>query len=166
MKEFRRLGIALLGATVVSTTAWADAGHTKHSHAVHGHSSAFSAGEPGNPKKPARIIQVTMTENDGKMLFLPARVEVRKGEQIKFLLKNNGLLEHEFILASTAENLEHAEAMKANPDMDHDDPNGKHVGPSKSAEIVWRFTKAGEFEYACLIPGHREAGMIGTVVVK
>ena len=166
MKNFHRLGFAFLSMAYISTQAWADAGHSKHSHAGHTHSPTFSAGEPGNPKKPARIVQVTMTESDGKMLFLPPRIEVRKGEQVKFVLRNTGLLEHEFVLASTAENLQHAEAMKANPDMDHDDPNGKHVAPSKSGEIVWKFTKAGEFEYACLIPGHREAGMIGTVVVK
>ena len=44
----------------------------------------FSAGEPGDPEKPSRVIQVTMQESDGKMLFVPNHVEVRKGEQIKF----------------------------------------------------------------------------------
>jgi len=56
--------------------------------------------------------------------------------------------------------------MKKFPDMEHDDPNAKSVDPGKTAEIVWRFTKAGTFEFACLIPGHREAGMHGTVTVK
>ena len=126
----------------------------------------YSAGEPGNPKKPARVVLITMREGDGKMMFIPDRVEVRRGEQIKFVIRNNGELPHEFILASTEENLKHAEAMKKNPDMEHDDPNGKTVEPKKGAEIVWKFTKVGTFEYGCLIPGHREAGMIGTVVVK
>ena len=107
-----------------------------------------------------------MGETNGKMLFTPAHVEVKKGEQIKFMLRNNGELDHEFILATTADNLKHAEAMKKNPDMEHDDPNGKRLAPKKTGEIIWKFTKAGEFEYSCLIPGHREAGMIGTVVVK
>lgn len=166
MKSFAQSGFVLLGVVSLTATAWAGAGPSKHSHSGHDHGTAFSAGEPGNPNKPARIVQITMIESDGKMLYLPARIEVKKGEQVKFVLRNNGKLEHEFVLASTADNLDHAEAMKANPDMDHNDPNGKHVAPSKSGEIVWRFTKAGEFEYACLIPGHREAGMIGTVVVK
>ena len=65
-----------------------------------------------------------------------------------------------------AENLKHGEEMKKNPDMEHDDPNGKRLAPKKTNEMVWKFTKAGEFEYSCLIPGHREAGMVGTVVVK
>jgi uncharacterized cupredoxin-like copper-binding protein len=126
----------------------------------------FSAGEPGNPKRPARAIQVTMREIDGKMVYIPERIEVRKGEQIRFLLRNSGRLDHEFLLATTEENLKHAEEMKKNPDMEHDEPNGMRLAPGKSGEIVWRFTKPGTFEYGCLIPGHREAGMTGTIVVK
>jgi uncharacterized cupredoxin-like copper-binding protein len=126
----------------------------------------FSAGEPGDPKKPARAVLITMREGDGKMLFVPDRIEVRRHEQIRFMLTNVGFLDHEFVLATVEENLKHAEEMKKNPDMEHDDPNGKRVAPKKKAEIVWKFTKAGEFEYGCLIPGHREAGMFGKVVVK
>ncbi len=133
----------------------------------HGHSHAeFSAGEPGNPKRPAQTILVIMREGDGKMMFIPDRVEVKKGGQVRFLLRNNGELEHEFILATTEENLKHAEEMKKNPDMEHDDPNARRVAPKKSDEIVWRFTKSGQFEFGCLIPGHREAGMTGTIIVK
>ena len=133
----------------------------------HHHShSGFAAGDPGDPKKPARIVLVTMRESDGKMIFIPGKVEVKRGEQIKFILTNSGALEHEFILATSEENLKHAEEMKKNPDMEHDDPNGKRVAPKQTKEIVWRFSKAGEFEFGCLIPGHREAGMMGTIVVK
>ena len=107
-----------------------------------------------------------MREGDGKMMFIPDKVEVRKGEQIRFMLRNSGLLEHEFLLATTEENLKHAELMKKFPDMEHDEPNGKRLKPNGTSEVVWRFTKAGTFEYGCLIPGHREAGMLGTVIVK
>ena len=161
--NWTRRGIALAAATLLSANAWAGEVPAGHSH---GHGQSFSAGEPGNPKKPARIVQVTMGEQDGKMLFVPARLEVKKGEQIKFVLRNNGELEHEFVLASTADNLKHAEEMGKNPGMAHAEPNGKEVAPKKTGEMVWKFTKAGEFEYACLIPGHREAGMTGTIVVK
>lgn len=134
-------------------------------HPGHGHET-FSAGEPGNPKKPARVILVTMHEGDGKMMFIPDKVEIRKGEQVRFMLRNSGLLDHEFVLASTEDNLKHAEDMKKYPDMEHDDPNAKRLAPNKASEIVWRFTKTGEFEYGCLIPGHREAGMTGKIIVK
>jgi uncharacterized cupredoxin-like copper-binding protein len=153
--------ISIVGTALAAAPAYAGEGP-----AGHHHDDSFSAGEPGNAKKPARVVQVTMSEADGKMLFTPAKVEVKKGEQVKFILRNNGELEHEFILATTADNLKHAEAMKKNPDMEHDDPNGKRLAPKKTNEMVWKFTKKGEFEYSCLIPGHREAGMTGTVVVK
>jgi len=134
---------------------------------VRGHGSEETAyGEPGDPKKPARIVQVIMREGDGRMLFVPNRIEVRRGEQIRFLLRNNSEQPHEFVLATLADNLAHAEVMKKNPDMEHDDPNGKRLGPNQTGEIVWRFTRAGAFDFSCLIPGHREAGMFGTIIVK
>ena len=158
------LSTAIAVATLAMSAAvpaFADAGHHGH----HGSAAKFAAGEPGDPKRPARIVNVAMTESDGKMLFVPSKLEVRRGEQVKFVLRNSGELEHEFVLATTDENLAHAEAMKAGA-MKHDDPNAKMLDPKKAGDIVWKFTKAGEFEYACLIPGHREAGMTGTIVVK
>jgi uncharacterized cupredoxin-like copper-binding protein len=128
--------------------------------------SGFAAGEPGNPKKAARVVQVSMQEGDGKMSFSLKRLVVRRGEQVRFVLVNKGELDHEFVLASPKENLKHAELMMKYPRMEHADPNAKRLAPKKNGELLWRFTKRGEFEFACLIPGHRESGMIGKVVVK
>jgi uncharacterized cupredoxin-like copper-binding protein len=132
-----------------------------HSHEQHAHQS-FAAGEPGDPKKPSRTIEVGMSE----MAYAPARIEVKRGEQIRFVIRNIGSDDHEFLLATTEENLKHGKAMMENPHMEHDEPNGVRLAPKKSAEILWKFTKSGTFEYSCLIPGHREAGMIGQVLVK
>jgi uncharacterized cupredoxin-like copper-binding protein len=155
-------GTIVVAGTLISLAALGAAGAPGHSHDT----ASFSAGEPGDPKKPAQTILVVMREGDGKMMFVPDRVEVRKGDQVRFLLRNNGALEHEFVLATTEENVRHAEEMKKNPEMEHDDPNARRVAPKKNSEVVWRFTKAGQFEFGCLIPGHREAGMTGVVVVK
>ena len=126
----------------------------------------FSAGEPGDPKKPSRTVKVTMVEQGKQMLFEPAIVEVQLGEQIRFVIYNEGTWNHEFMLATKADNRKHAELMKKFPDMEHDDPNATRLSPFSFGEILWRFTKRGEFEYACLIPGHLEAGMHGEVIVK
>lgn len=149
-------------AFLAASHALADKGGPPHSHDTSHH----SAGEPGDPKKPARIVQVVMREADGKMMFVPNKIEVRKGEQIKFILLNAGALDHEFVLATREANEKHAEEMRKNPDMEHEDPNMAKLGSRKSSQLVWRFTKAGTFEFGCLIPGHYEAGMFGTVIVK
>jgi uncharacterized cupredoxin-like copper-binding protein len=129
---------------------------------AHDAHAKYSAGEPGDPKKPSREIVVEMTE----MAYDPASIEVKRGEQIKFVVRNTGRLDHEFLLATTAENLKHAEAMRKNPDMEHDEPNGVKLAPEKSAVVLWKFTKRGSFEYSCLIPDHRQTGMIGKIIVK
>ncbi|MGM4885353.1 cupredoxin domain-containing protein [Tardiphaga sp. 20_F10_N6_6] len=129
---------------------------------AHDKHGGYSAGEPGDPKKPAREIVVSMNEMD----YSPAVIEVKRGEQIRFVIRNVGTEAHEFLLATTAENLKHGEAMKKNPDMEHDEPNGLRLAAKKSGEVLWKFSKAGTFEYSCLIPTHRELGMTGKVIVK
>jgi len=151
MKKITTIGLALIAFAAAPAL-----GHEQHGHAT------YSAGEPGNPKKPSRTIEVTMSE----MEFTPSRIEVKRGEQIRFIVRNAGTEDHEFLLASTEDNLKHAEAMKKNPKMEHDDPNGVRLAPKKSAEILWKFTKAGTFEYSCLIPDHRDYGMTGRITVK
>ncbi|MDH7794479.1 MULTISPECIES: cupredoxin family protein [unclassified Beijerinckia] len=145
-------------ALPLATAALADPGHS------HGGDRAY--GVPGDPKKASRTVAVVMREADGKMEFVPNKIEVRRGEQIKFVLKNDGVLDHELVIGTLAENLKHAIEMQKNPDMEHDDPNAKRLAPNKAGNIVWRFTKKGAFDFSCLIPGHREAGMSGSITVK
>ena len=152
----RTIVTILLALTALSALPLRSHSHEQHAHGAH------AAGEPGDPKKPSRTIEVGMTE----MAYAPARIEVKRGEQIRFVIRNAGQEDHEFLLATTEENLKHAEDMKKHPRMEHDDPNGVRLAPAKSAEIVWKFTKAGTFEYSCLIPDHRDYGMIGQIQVK
>jgi uncharacterized cupredoxin-like copper-binding protein len=164
----KRAGVlTAVGVLLTSTTAFlaTDIG-APISAVAHENNGHFSAGEPGDPKKPARIINVVMREDGKKLAFEPTRITVRKGEQIRFVLENAGIDDHEFVLATVKENRKHAELMRKFPDMEHDDPNAKRLAPAARGEILWKFTKAGTFEFACLIPGHREAGMLGKVVVK
>src|SRR5690349_18371548 len=151
MRRFATVGLLALAA------AWTAARAHDHSH-----HQAYSAGEPGDPAKPSRTIEIEMSE----MTYEPIRIEVKLGEQIHFVLRNAGTEDHEFLLATTRENLEHAELMKKHAHMQHDEPNGVQLAPKQTAEIVWKFTKPGTFEYGCLIGHHREYGMTGHVTVK
>ena len=70
------------------------------------------------------------------------------------------------MLATKEENVTHGKLMERFPEMEHDDPNGKRLAPQTSSDIIWKFTKKGTFEFACLIPGHYQAGMHGFITVK
>jgi uncharacterized cupredoxin-like copper-binding protein len=151
MLRFSSLGV-LTAILLTPTSVWS-----------HG---SFAAGEPGDPSKPARTIELNMIEGSGMMGYSVNRVEVKKGEQIRFKITNAGALAHEFMLDSIERNAKHKIEMQKNPEMEHDDPNGVRLEPGKVSEILWKFENEGTFEFACLIPGHYEAGMHGTVVVK
>jgi uncharacterized cupredoxin-like copper-binding protein len=130
------------------------------------HELAF--GKPGDPGKPARTVEVLMQENDGdyEMMFIPNRLSVRVGEQIRFVLRNIGNRDHEFVLGTVVDNLAHMKEMEKHPGMVHVEPNARRLKPKETTEIFWQFTKRGTFDFSCLIPGHREAGMFGTIVVQ
>ena len=120
-------------------------------------------GREGDPKKVTRTIRVDMSD---KMRFSPETLEIKRGEVVRFEVKNSGKVMHEMVLGTMKELKEHAELMRRHPGMEHDEPYMAHVAPGKRERIVWQFTQAGEFYYGCLIPGHFEAGMIGKVTVR
>ena len=154
MNRISRIGTLALAASMSFVA-------TARAH-EHGSRASYSAGEPGDTAQPARTIEIAMSEMD----YEPSRIEVKRGEQIRFVLRNVGTEDHEFLLATTKENLKHAAVMKKHPHMEHGEPNGVRVAPKKTAEVLWKFTKPGTFEYSCLIPDHREYGMTGHVTVK
>lgn len=116
----------------------------------------------GHSKAVKRTVEIRMTDN---MRFSPDLVEVKQGETIRFVHVNGGKVMHEFVLGTKKELDEHAALMKKFPNMEHDEPYMAHVGPGKKGEIVWNFNKVGEFDFACLLPGHYEAGMVGKIKV-
>jgi uncharacterized cupredoxin-like copper-binding protein len=107
-------------------------------------------------------VEIGMTDN---MRFTPDFIEVKQDETIKFVHVNNGKVMHEFVLGTKKVLDEHAALMKKFPGMEHDEPYMAHVAAGKKGEIIWNFNKAGEFDFACLLPGHYEAGMVGKIKV-
>jgi uncharacterized cupredoxin-like copper-binding protein len=120
-------------------------------------------GREGDPRKVKRVIKVDMSDT---MRFFPSEIRVKRGDTVRFVLRNGGQVAHEMVLGTMDDLKKHAELMRKNVDMDHDEPHAAHVEPGSDARMVWQFTKAGEFYYACLVPGHFDAGMIGTIVVR
>jgi uncharacterized cupredoxin-like copper-binding protein len=91
---------------------------------------------------------------------------VKRGETVRFVVKNTGKVAHELVLGSMKELKAHAELMRKHPGMEHEEPNQAFVKPGETREIVWQFTRAGTVDFACTVPGHFEAGMTGRVVVS
>ena len=145
---------------------------TAHSESAHEHGTKATKkrlsteqpfGREGDPRKVKRVIKVEMSDT---MRFFPSEIRVKRGETVRFAISNAGQLPHEMIIGTMEELKKHAELMRKNGEMDHADSRGVHVAPGESGRMVWQFTKPGEFHYACLIAGHFEAGMIGTIVVR
>jgi uncharacterized cupredoxin-like copper-binding protein len=158
-------GMMALGVVVflffVGVPGRADESHHGHDHrSAEGHTAAI--GTPGNPGDVTRSIEVEMSD---AMRFKPDSISVKRGETIRFIVRNTGNLEHEMVLGTIDELKEHAERMRKSPEMEHDDPNMVSVEPGKTGELIWQFTRDGKVDFACLEPGHFEAGMVGKIVV-
>lgn len=113
--------------------------------------------------KITRTIEVEMSD---QMRFTPDIIKVKKGDVIKFVHTNVGQIMHEFVLGTPDSLAEHAELMKKFPGMEHSEPYMAHVPPGKKGVIIWKFSQPGEFAFGCLIPGHFDAGMKGTIFVE
>ena len=155
--------IALGAFAVLSGTAFA---HGEKSHAApkidYSKAEEMPFGRAADPKKAKRTIRVDMSD---QMRFTPAELTVRQGDVVRFVVTNKGKTMHEMVLGTMDELKQHAEMMRKHPGMEHDEPHMAHVSPGKTGEMGWQFTKAGEFYYGCLIPGHFEAGMVGKIIV-
>jgi len=148
-------------APVLLAIALAFAAYACGAHADERHDAAY--GRPGDPTKVSRTVAIDMSDS---MRFTPALISARKGETIRFALSNSGKVRHEMVLGSSRELKEHAALMRNFPGMEHADTNRRTVDPGKTGDLVWQFTRAGTFDFACLQPGHFEAGMRGKITVK
>jgi uncharacterized cupredoxin-like copper-binding protein len=163
--ELKHLAITTFAALAV--TGAHGGGDEKHDHKARKFDSRkledTPFGRQGDPAKASRTIRVDMADT---MRFTPADITVKRGETVKLIATNKGRVLHEMVLGTADELKKHADLMKKHPGMEHDEPHMTHVKPGRKGEIVWQFTEPGEFQFACLIPGHFEAGMVGKVTVK
>ena len=164
MKTIRKLLVATLWMAASTTPGLAlahgDRAHDKKPVAVRKEQKAW--GIAGTAKPGLRSVTFTMTDD---MRFTPDRLEVKQGETVRLLIKNAGAVMHEFVLGTKKELDEHAALMLKFPTMEHDEPYMAHVAPGQTGEVIWRFNRAGEFDFACLMAGHYQAGMVGKVKV-
>lgn len=157
-----RAVLAACALALAGPAAWA---HGEKQHAASGMAAVKEQkpwGIAGDPRDAKRTIEIRMLDT---MRFVPERIEVKQGETVRLVLRNRGKVMHELVIGTKDELDRHAELMTRFPDMEHDEPYMAHVAPGRRGEIVWNFNRAGEFDFACLIAGHYQAGMTGKVRV-
>lgn len=178
------IGVAFAASVTLGTidAATAGAGASGHGHGG-GHGNMMAKiGGPGDAADVTRTISVTMYDN----YYEPENLDIKEGETVKFVIKNAGELVHEFNIATAAMHKAHAPEMmmmmehgvlegdrinwdaakKMQATMGHgmhDEPNSVLLEPGKTDEIIWTFPKHAELEFACNVPGHYDAGMVGKV---
>jgi uncharacterized cupredoxin-like copper-binding protein len=119
-------------------------------------------GIAANARDAGRTIRIAMSD---KMRFTPDLIDVKQGETVKFIVRNGGKMLHEMVIGTKEELDAHAGLMVRFPAMEHDEPYVAHVSPGKASQLAWTFNRAGEFDFACLIPGHYQSGMVGKIRV-
>lgn len=148
-----------------------------------GEAASFAFGEPAPASKATRNVEVHMKD----IAFEPRALEVKAGETVRFVLINEGKLPHEFNLGDKAMHAEHQKQMIAmqgklfsgqmnHEGMDHgqmehgahghDTGNTVLVQPGQRAELTWTFRKSAPIEFACNVPGHYQAGMVGPLTIE
>ncbi len=162
MRPLHTLVAAVLMGLSIAALAHGDDDHAKKK-AVAVKKEQKDWGIAGDARAVKRTIAISMSDT---MRFTPDRIEVKAGEVVKIVLKNNGKMLHEFVIGTKRELEEHAALMVKFPGMEHDEPYMAHVKPGGSGAIVWNFNRSGEFDFACLIAGHYQAGMVGKISVR
>ena len=120
-------------------------------------------GREGDPRKVKRVIRIEMSDT---MRYFPAELRVKRGDTVRFMLKNTGKMPHEMVIGSMDELKRRAALVKKEGDAALNGAPAARVAPGASARLVWQFTRPGEYYYGCLVPGHFDAGMIGTIIVR
>lgn len=120
-------------------------------------------GREGDPRKVKRVLTI---ETSDAMRYFPDQIRVKKGQTVRLLVRNGGQLPHEVVIGTMDDLKKHAALTRRNGEGALEAPNIARVEPGATGRIDWQFTKAGEFYYGCLTPGHFDAGMIGTIVVR
>ena len=161
-----RLNMFLVGAFLssVASLSWAHENMPKSAHKEHTAVKEQKAwGIGGDAKSANRAVNLTMDDN---MRFVPNKLSFKQGETVRFVIQNKGKLLHEMVIGTRAELDAHAAMMVKFPNMAHEEPYMAHVNAGQSGVLVWTFNRPGDFEFACLIAGHYQAGMVGTISVS
>ena len=125
----------------------------------------------GGTSQPVTELTVVATD----FAYEPNMIYVPVGEEVTITFRNDGQVEHDFVvtdinLAGTDEHMEEGEGEHMDDEMDE---HAEHLEyaihaltqPGDSATIKFTALEAGEYEIFCTVQGHKDAGMIGSLIV-
>ncbi|GAA0794704.1 MULTISPECIES: cupredoxin domain-containing protein [Cupriavidus] len=158
MKTIKSLLLALSMSPMLATAAGMEGNHAHHDAAI-----KSAAGQPGDSDKVTRTVNVAMRDT---MRFTPEAIVVKAGETVRFVVRNLGKVDHEMIIGTASELQAHAQMMRNMPADKHAGPNQVTLAPGQQGTLVWQFARPETVDFACLVPGHFEAGMVGKIVVR
>ena len=146
-------------------------------------SSMKMIGKKGKIENVTKVIHVKMFDN----YYEPKEIRVKKGQTVKFIVKNMGelvhelniatkemhikhqpemakMVEHEILLADKIDRNKMKELSKMDHAMAHKHANSVLLEPNETGEIIWDFSTLANLEIACNVPGHYEVGMIAKII--
>lgn len=123
-------------------------------------STATDFGQPGKAENVTRTINIVAQD----MEFIPATLDVKANETVRFVVTNTGSSKHEFVIGEDTGGYAEAERTEAHEDAG--ETNEIELAVGETRELVWTFNSPREIEFACHQPGHYEAGMLGKIGVK
>ena len=109
--------------------------------------------------------EVTVVAEDTK--FNPSSITIQAGEEVTLELQNNDGVEHDF----QVDGLD-VDVMSGGSDMPEHGGDGRagmlavHAAGHESMSITFMANEPGTFEFYCTIPGHKDSGMVGTLIVE
>jgi len=116
-------------------------------------------------------LEVSMQASEFR--FEPATIEVMAGQQVTVMMQNMGTVEHDFVIqeiplevmAAESETVGEGHTMEG---MDVEMEPAVHMGAmaGMSDSVTFVPTKPGTYVFFCAVAGHREAGMVGTLMVR
>ena len=115
-----------------------------------------------------RVQEFSVTAVD--LAFQPTTLEVTAGMPVRLTMINEGALDHDFSILEIPMETTGATAVA----MPGHDMGAMTVDPQlhmavtmgMSNTVEFTPTKPGTYEFFCTVAGHKEAGMMGTLVVK
>lgn len=115
--------------------------------------------EPLVDAEPAETVHLTMVDID----FEPDQFTAEAGEVVEFQVTNEGAMEHSFTIDDIAASVEVSGA----PRLEQNDADvDVWVQPDEGGSFTLQVDEPGEYEFYCAVPGHAEAGQVGTLTVE